>query len=91
MPAVEVMVGSVRVREYIDKNRIRELREVITQGQSAYGMQTFDNSLLQLFSSGIIAYEEALVHCTNPSDFELQARGMGGADLGSFETRTQAE
>ena len=84
-------MGSVRVREYIDKQRTRELREVIAQGASAYGMQTFDHSLLALFGDGIITYEEALAHCTNPSDFELQARGMGGVDLGSFETRTQAE
>jgi len=90
VPAVEVMVGSVRVREYIDKNRIRELREVVGQGHSAYGMQTFDQSLLNLFRDGIITYEEALAHCSNPSDFELQARGMGGADWGNFETRTQA-
>jgi twitching motility protein PilT len=91
VPAVEVMVGSVRVREYIDKNRIRELREVIAQGHSAYGMQTFDQSLLNLFRDGTITYEEALAHCSNPSDFELQARGIGGGDWGNFETRTQAE
>jgi twitching motility protein PilT len=87
VPAVEVMVGSVRVREYVEKNRSRELREVIAQGQSAYGMQTFDQSLMDLFRHGTITYEEALAHCSNPSDFELQARGIGAHDWGEFETR----
>jgi twitching motility protein PilT len=87
VPAVEVMVGSARVREYIDKNKARELREVIAQGQSAYGMQTFDQSLLGLFRSGLISYEEALAHCSNPSDFELQARGISGS-WDNFETRS---
>jgi len=92
VPAVEIMVGTVRVREYIDKNRARELPDVISQGQSAYGMQTFDQSLMALFRAGLISYDEALGHCSNPSDFELQCRGIGGGtDWGSFESRAPGE
>jgi twitching motility protein PilT len=76
IPCVEVLVGSARVREYIEKNRIRDLPEVIAQGQTTYGMQTFDQSLLTLFRDGKIPYGEALAHCRNPADFELQARDL---------------
>jgi twitching motility protein PilT len=86
VPSVEVMVGSARVREYIEKQRARELPEVIAQGQSAYGMQTFDQSLMALFRAGHINYAEALAHCRNPADFELQAR-----DFGSGTTRARAD
>jgi twitching motility protein PilT len=76
IPAVEVMVGTMRVREYIDKQRIRDLPEVLAQGHTAYGMQTLDQSLLGLFQAGHIAYDEAIAHCRNPADFELQARDL---------------
>ncbi|HVN83616.1 MAG TPA: type IV pilus twitching motility protein PilT [Candidatus Binatia bacterium] len=77
VPAVEIMVGSARVREYIEKQRVRDLPAVIAQGQTTYGMQTFDQSLIALYQAERVTYEEALAHCRNPADFELQARGLG--------------
>jgi twitching motility protein PilT len=77
VPAVEVLVASARVREYIaDKTKTRDLHDVIAQGHTSYGMQTFDQSLMALFRSGLISYNEALLHCSNPSDFELKVRGI---------------
>ena len=50
VPAVEVLVASARVREYIaDKTKTRDLHDVIAQGHTSYGMQTFDQSLMALF------------------------------------------
>jgi twitching motility protein PilT len=77
VPAVEVLIASARVREYIaDKEKTRDLHDVIAQGHTSYGMQTFDQSLMALFRTGLITYNEALVHCSNPSDFELKVRGI---------------
>ena len=77
VPAVEVLIASARVREYIaDKEKTRDLHDVIAQGHTSYGMQTFDQSLMGLFRSGLITYNEALHHCSNPSDFELKVRGI---------------
>jgi twitching motility protein PilT len=89
VPAVEVLVGSTRVREAIDKNRTRELHEVMSQGYSTYGMQTFDQSLLQLLREGKITHDDALLHCSNPADFELQARGINAGALGQIESRSE--
>jgi twitching motility protein PilT len=83
VPAVEVMVASARVREYIDANRIRDLHQVIEQGHTAYGMQSFDQSLLSLVQAKLVTYEEALQHCTSAADFERAARGV---DTSHFET-----
>ena len=82
VPAVEVLVASARAKEYIaDKQKCRNLTEVISQGYTTYGMQTFDQSLMHLFRNGLITYEEALLHCSNPSDFELKVRGIAsGSD-----------
>ena len=75
VPAVEVMVGTLRVREYIEKQRVRELPELIAQGQS-HGMQTFDQSLIGLVRANRVTYAEALANCRNSADFELQAHGI---------------
>jgi twitching motility protein PilT len=86
VPAVEVMVASARVREYIaDKMKTRDLHEVIAQGHTAYGMQTFDQSLMALFRSGMITYDEALMHCSNPNDFELKVRGIASTSDSRWE------
>ncbi|GIW44997.1 MAG: twitching motility protein PilT [Candidatus Binatia bacterium] len=77
VPAVEVLVSNARVREYIaDKEKLRDLREVIAQGHVSYGMQTFDQSLMALYQSGLITREEALKNATNPGDFDLKLRGI---------------
>jgi len=77
VPAVEVLVSTARVREYVsDAHKCRELRDVIAQGHTTYGMQTFDQSLMSLFRSGLITYDEALLHCSNVTDFELKVRGI---------------
>jgi twitching motility protein PilT len=86
VPVVEVMVSTARVREYIaDKTKTRDLHEVIAQGHTAYGMQTFDQSLMALFRSGMITYDEALMHCSNPNDFELKVRGIASTSDSRWE------
>jgi len=77
VPAVEVLVSTARVREYVaEKERLRELRDVIGQGHTTYGMQTFDQSLMGLLQTGLITRDEALRNASNPSDFELKLRGI---------------
>jgi twitching motility protein PilT len=77
VPAVEVMVSTALVRECIqDPERSRELRDVIAKGYTTYGMQTFDQSLMQLWRDDLITFEEAMAQASNPDDFALRARGI---------------
>ncbi len=92
VPAVEVLIASARVREYIaDKEKTRDLHDVIAQGHTSYGMQTFDQSLMALFRSGLITYNEALVHCSNPSDFELKVRGIASTSDARWDNFEKAD
>ena len=76
---VEVLRTSARVRELIeDKDRTKELRDAIAQGNTTYGTQTFDQSLMALLTAKLITYEEALRNSTNPDDFALRVSGIGG-------------
>jgi len=95
VPAVEVLVSTARAREHIaDKEKLRDLREVISQGYTSYGMQTFDQSLMALFKTGLISRDEALANATNPADFELKLRGISSTSdsrWDDFETRAGVE
>lgn len=86
VPAVEVMLGTGRVRECIeDESKIRQLNDAIAQGFIAYGMQTFDQSLMKLFSSKMITYEEALRQSSNPDDFALKVSGISSTSDSSWD------
>jgi twitching motility protein PilT len=77
VPAVEVLISTARVRECItEKDKTNEINDAIAKGQTAYGMQSFDQSLMFLMKEGLITYEEALKHCTNPDDFALRVKGI---------------
>jgi hypothetical protein len=45
-------------------------------GTSQYGMQTFDQSLFQLYKNGLITLDEALRRATNPDEFKLKIQGV---------------
>ncbi len=92
VPAVEVLVSTARTRELIDdKEKTKQLRETIQQGYVSYGMQTFDQSLMQLLKRNLITLEEALRQCSNPDDFKLKVSGISsGSDL-SWDDFDKAE
>ncbi|HEY3489619.1 MAG TPA: type IV pilus twitching motility protein PilT [Candidatus Deferrimicrobiaceae bacterium] len=77
VPAVEILINTARVREYIeDKDKTRKIREAISQGFVSYSMQTFDQSLMGLLKEGLITLDEALRQASNPDDFSLRMSGV---------------
>jgi twitching motility protein PilT len=87
VPAIEVLLATGRVRELIeDKDRTKEIPDAIAQGHVAYGMQTFDQSLMGLLKSSLITYEEALRQATNPDDFALRVSGISGTSDSKWDS-----
>ena len=77
VPAVEVLISTGFVRDcIINPDKTRLIREAIAAGTSQYGMQTFDQSLYDLFNSGLITYEEAMINATNADDLKLRVQGI---------------
>ena len=73
--ALEVLIVTPTIRDLIlDQNRTAEIREFISEGRDQYGMQTFDQHLMDLVIQGAVDYETAVANASNPSDFELQMR-----------------
>ncbi len=77
VPAIEVLVSTGLIRDYIvNEDKTYLIREAIAAGTSQYGMQTFDQSLFHLFSSGLISIEEALHNASNPDEFRMRCSGI---------------
>ncbi|HWN44534.1 MAG TPA: type IV pilus twitching motility protein PilT [Thermoanaerobaculia bacterium] len=77
VPAAEVLISTAYIRECIEnKDKTKYIREQIALGTSQYGMQTFDQSLFQLYKSGLITLDEALKRATNPDEFRLKIQGV---------------
>jgi len=77
VPAAEVLISTAYIRECIEnKEKTKYIREQIALGTSQYGMQTFDQSLYQLYKSGLITLDEALKRATNPDEFRLKIQGV---------------
>jgi len=75
--AVEILICTGTVRDLIkDPNRTPDLPEYIRDAHDQYGMQTFDQHLMDLVASDQVTYEAALAASTNPKDFESQMRTL---------------
>lgn len=79
LPAVEILVANGRVQEAIvDPDETHTIPDIIAGGEF-YGMQTFDQHLLELFESKAITLDDALHASTSPHDLRLAMRKVGAA------------
>jgi len=86
VPACEVLVNTGAVREQIrDLKATLNIPDLIREGSVAYGMQTFDQSLMTWYSRGVISYENALFYASSPSEFALKIQGVDGASDQGFD------
>ncbi len=68
--AVEILTVNARVRERIAGHRLSELEEEMTVGE-LYGMQTFDQSLVQLYRNGLVERGDAVAHSSAPGEMRF--------------------
>ena len=73
VPAVEVMLNSPLISDLIFKGEIPGIKEVMKRS-SELGMQTFDQSLFDLYERGLITYEDALRNADSMNDLRLQIK-----------------
>jgi twitching motility protein PilT len=92
VPAVEVMVATSTIREYIkDPEKTSLIKQAIQEGVVQYGMQTFDQALMKLVHDGRISSQEALRVSTSPHELALRLGGIQASSDQSwnrFEART---
>jgi twitching motility protein PilT len=80
VPAVEIMLTTPTVREYIlNPEKTSLLHGVVAEGMTQYGMQTFDQSVMALLREGLIGEEDALKNATNANELALKLKGIDSA------------
>ena len=77
IPAVEVLVMNGRIHDLILNEEQTHMIHDIVAESSFYGMQTFDQALLQLYRAGLVNLEDAMVAATNSHDFQIALRQEG--------------
>ena len=77
VPAAEILINSAAISDRIrSQEETQSIPELIAEGRVQYGMQTFDQSLLDLYSRGHISYDWAMHYASNPSEFALRVSGV---------------
>jgi twitching motility protein PilU len=84
LPAIEILINTARISDLITKWEISEIKEAMAAGKN-YGMQTFDQHLLQLWQEGRISENEAILHADAVNDLRLRIKmakleGEGGTN-----------
>jgi len=90
VPAAEILVNTEAVRDQIrDMTKSLNIPQLIREGAVPYGMQSFDQSLMNWYQKGVISYDDALFAATNPAEFSLRVQGIAGSSDTSWDTVKQ--
>jgi twitching motility protein PilT len=85
VPACEVLINTAAVRDNVrDPEKALSIPDLIREGAVQYGMQSFDQSLMQWYQRREISYEMALYYATNPNEFALRVSGIEGTSDRTF-------
>lgn len=80
VPAVELLINTPYISDLIQKAEIGDIKDAMKEG-GQHGMQTFDQSLFELYKAEKISAEEALSHADSRNDLGLAIRLHGGANV----------
>ena len=90
VPAAEILINTEAVRDQMrDMSKSMSIPQLIKEGAVPYGMQSFDQSLMNWYQKGIITYDDALFAATNPAEFSLRAQGISASSDTSWDTVKQ--
>ncbi|KGI78619.1 PilT/PilU family type 4a pilus ATPase [Oleiagrimonas soli] len=81
--AMEVMLGTPLVQDYIRQGDVHKLKDVMKESNNL-GMKTFDQSLVELYHAGEISYEDALRHADSANEVRLKIKLAQGGDANSL-------
>ncbi|NII11997.1 PilT/PilU family type 4a pilus ATPase [Oleiagrimonas sp. C23AA] len=81
--AMEVLLGTPLVQDYIRQGEIHKIKQVMKESTNL-GMRTFDQSLVELYHAGEISYEDALRHADSANEVRLNIKLAQGGDAHSL-------
>jgi len=81
--AMEVLLGTPLVQDYIRKGEVHKIKDVMKQSTNL-GMCTFDQNLVELYHAGHISYEDALRYADSANEVRLAIKLAQGGDAHSL-------
>ncbi|WP_347261333.1 PilT/PilU family type 4a pilus ATPase [Rudaea sp.] len=81
--AIEIMLGTPLISDYIRKGEVHKLKDVMKDSTNL-GMCTFDQSLVALYHAGEISYEDALRYADSANEVRLKIKLAQGGDANSL-------
>ncbi|MGH8112983.1 MAG: PilT/PilU family type 4a pilus ATPase [Rhodanobacteraceae bacterium] len=81
--AMEVMLGTPLIQDYIRKGEVHTIKDVMKQSTNL-GMCTFDQNLVELYHAGHIGYEDALRYADSANEVRLAIKLAQGGDAHSL-------
>jgi twitching motility protein PilT len=77
--AVELLVPNPAIRNLIREDKIHQIYSMMQTGQAKFGMQTMNQSLIELYSKGYISYEDAVARSSVPDELIQMLQRMSAA------------
>ncbi len=81
--AMEILLGTPLIQDYIRDGEIHRIKEVMKES-TQLGMKTFDQSLFELYQAGEISYDDALRHADSANEVRLKIKLAQGGDARSL-------
>ncbi|MFV1956181.1 MAG: type IV pilus twitching motility protein PilT [bacterium] len=80
MLALEIMIPNAAIRNLIREDKVHQIYSSMQVGQTKYGMQTMNQSLLDLHHKGVVHLDTILGRTTNPEELR-QMLSQAGVNL----------
>ncbi len=77
--AMEILLGTPLVQDYIRDGEIHKLKDIMKES-TQLGMRTFDQALFELYQAGEITYEDALRYADSANEVRLRIKLAQGGD-----------
>lgn len=80
--AVEILVPNPAIRNLIREDKVHQIYSQMQTGQSKSGMQTMNQSLFELYTKGLISYEEAMGRSMIPEELLTMIQRVSSTSKG---------
>jgi len=87
VPAVEILVKTARIKDLIEKNELREIREEMERSVTVQKMQSIEQSLIALIANKVISFKEALNVTLLPGEMKLTMDKLGIDENGDIREK----
>lgn len=76
--AIELLVPNPAIRNLIREDKVHQIYSMMQTGQARFGMQTMNQSLFDLYTRGLLSYEDAIGRSSVPEELITMLQRVSG-------------